>query len=300
MLKPHGTKCICCQSTAVRREWAALSSFFAQRALRTTPRSVPLYFCRQCKTRAFDLDLSAEALSRLYANYRGEDYFQHRHALEPWYTRAVNDGLGDEAAMQQRRKVLTAVLREIGADGHFGAVLDHGGDRGQMLLELDADSKYVHDISGVAPDPGIKTIEAPALSSIAWDVILSCHVLEHLPTPAAYLQDLARLGRAGTLYFFEVPSEAFYSTPLNGWAGLRAWIDFAARLPRLFKILDFLSTGVRARLGVVPPLLFLPLREHLTFFTIQGLVLLLTRHNFTVLSAARRATGHIVVAARLA
>jgi SAM-dependent methyltransferase len=186
-----------------------------------------------------------------------------------------------------------AALAGAGVHNAFQRVLDHGGDRGQMLKDLAADRKCVYEISGARPDGGIEAIDAEQMKSTAWDLILSCHVLEHLPAPSMYLEELRSLGKPGGVFFVEVPYEPSRTSIFNAGAVQRGWLTWLCKQPRLLKGFDFLSTGIRARLGVVPPLLFFPLREHLTFFTVQGLRSLLMRNGFTVIHAARLASGHI-------
>lgn len=158
-----------------------------------------LLHCTVCGTRYFDLAVTDADLARLYADYRGDAYFKQRHHFEPWYTRSVNDGIGSEIYMRARRAALSAALAEAGIVKNFSTVLDHGGDRGQMLLELNAPLKAVYEISGVAPDPEITAVDEAELKSGRWDLILSCHVLEHLPDPAGYVMELVRLGHEDTV-----------------------------------------------------------------------------------------------------
>lgn len=77
----------------------------------------------------------------------------------------------------------------------------------------------------------------------------------------------------------------------------KRWIDFLVRQPVLLKFFDFLSTAIRIKLRMVPPLCFVSLREHLTFFSIAGVTQLLQAQGLHVLSARVHATGHIGVVA---
>jgi hypothetical protein len=253
--------------------------------------------CRTCGTEYFDLLVTAEQLDRLYKDYRGEEYFKQRNGFEPWYTKDINGGLGGEQEMRKRRDALLRALAEAGIENDFGAVLDHGGDRGQMLVELKANRRAVYEISGVVSEPGIESIGEADMRAGKWNLILSCHVLEHLTFPAALVADLVSLGGAGTVYFIEVPQECVPNSGFNGTAIQRRWLQWLVRHPHLFKFFDFLSTGIRARLGVVLPFLFVPLREHLTFFTIRGVQSMLSDHGLSVLTANRMNTGHIGVVA---
>jgi hypothetical protein len=289
--------CIACGAERLSREWSVTSSFFSERALLTVPKIISILKCSACGTQYFDLLVTKEQLDRLYDDYRGEKYFKQRNRFEPWYTSAINYGMGSEAEMRTRRDALKSALILAGVEDDFRCVLDHGGDRGQMLKDLRADRKAVYEISGVVSEPDIESISESEMRIVKWDLILSCHVLEHLTFPAQFIGDLISLGRAGTIYFIEVPDESVPRCLFNATVLQRRWLEWLITHPRMFKLFDFLSTGIRARLGVAPPLMFFALREHLTFFTVSGINSLLTRNGLSVLSASRLATGHIGVIA---
>ncbi len=292
----RGKACLACGSGRQVRELAVVSAFFAARALLAAPEVVGLMRCEDCATAAFDLEVSEAALARLYAGYRGEAYFAQRHALEPWYSRAHNDGLGGDAAMAERRAVMAAALTEAGVMRRFGAALDHGGDRGQMLLDLPADRKAAFEISGAATEAGVAAVGAEALAEERWDLILCCHVLEHLIDPGAHLQALAALGGPGTVFFFEVPDEVCRS--YGGEAGWRlVWLRWIVRRRGLFTLFDFVSTGLRVKFSVVPPMCAVALREHLTYFSVAGMRRFVEGAGLSVLSAGVLGSGHIGVVA---
>jgi Methyltransferase domain len=290
-------ECIACGAARPIREWSVTSSFFSERALLAKPEIISILKCSACGTQYFDLLVTDEQLDRLYEDYRGEKYFKQRHHFEPWYTSAINSGMGGDAEMSKRRVALKGALAQAGVKDDFRSVLDHGGDRGQMLRDLRASRKSVHEISGVACDPGIEAIGEVEMRAVTWDLILSCHVLEHLTFPGKFLTDLVSLGRTGTIYYIEVPDESVPRSRFNATAIQRQWLRWLIAHPHIFKLFDFLSTGIRARLGVALPLMFFPLREHLTFFTVSGLKSLLTQKGLSVLTAEILDTGHIGVVA---
>jgi hypothetical protein len=295
-----GTQCFCCQSAKLTHEWAAISPFFAQRAMGQLPRPVGLIKCDDCGTRYFDFTPTGEQLGRLYTGYRDETYFHERHFFEPWYTKSINDDLGADEHMRIRRAALADTLVACGIGERFNAVLDHGGDRGQMLQDLHAPVKAVFDISGIAPDPGVTAVAEAELGATPWDLILCCHVLEHLPDPAAHVAALVALGHAGTAYYFEVPDEAFRSFAASAASWQKHWIAWLAQHPRLFKLFDLMSVVWRIKLHIVPPLFFVALREHLSFYSVAGLSGLLRAGGLEIRSAGRVATGAIgIVAVKL-
>jgi hypothetical protein len=292
---PH--TCIACGADRPTREWSVVSSFFSERALLSKPEVISILKCTVCGTQYFDLVITDEQLARLYKDYRGEQYFKQRNRLEPWYTSAINSGMGGDIEMRKRREALNGALDEAGIKNDFRSVLDHGGDRGQMLRDLKSVRKAVYEISGVTSDACVEAIGEEDMRTGNWDLILSCHVLEHLTFPARFVADLVSLGRAGTVYFIEVPNESVPKCAFNATLLHRRWLEWLIKRPRLFKLLDFLATGTRARLGMALPLLFFPLREHLTFFTVSGVKSMLTQNGLSVLTARVLDTGHIGVVA---
>jgi hypothetical protein len=289
--------CIACGTVGPSNEWSVTSSFFSERALLAKPEVISILKCSACGTQYFDLLVTDKQLSRLYDNYRGEEYFKQRSRFEPWYTRAINSGMGGESEMSKRRIALRNVLSQAGVKDDFRSVLDHGGDRGQMLRDLKADRKAVHEISGITCDFGVEAIGEPEMRAVKWDLILSCHVLEHLTYPSRLVADLVSLGRAGTVYYIEVPNESVPRCRFNESAVQRRWLEWLITHPHLFKLFDFLSTGIRARLGVALPFMFFPLREHLTFFTVSGVKTMLTENGLFVRTAKILETGHIGIVA---
>ena len=163
---------------------------------------------------------------------------------------------------------------------------------------LSAERPAVFDVSGVPPEPGVEVIQEAELNARSWDLILSCHVLEHVSDPHQYMRGLVDLGRSGALFFIEIPNEKYASLAFNGSALQKAWLSWVAGTGLLFKALDFLSTGLRVKLGLVPPLGFVALREHLQIITVKGLTAFLSTFNLEILSCEIAESGHIVALAR--
>jgi hypothetical protein len=294
----HSHNCIACDSSNLKREWSVVSPFFALRALLSGPQIVSILTCSDCKTRYFDRVITDQELSRLYDDYRGAEYFQQRNRFEPSYTAEFNASLGGDAGMSERRAILAEVMLECPEMQACQKVLDHGGDRGQMLKDLNVERKAVYDISGVDADQGVEAVSLEQVKAGTWDLILSCHVLEHLTFPGSYVEDLVSLGHNGTYYFVEVPHEPARSHFFNRTIFQRLWLMLLIKSPKYLQKFDLLSGSVLWRKGIILPLLFFPLREHLTFFTVEGVKALLRRKGLLIVSAKQRATGHIVVVAK--
>lgn len=104
-----------------------------------------------------------------------------------------------------RRAALAPLLRKHLEGQTIRRVLDHGGDRGDLVAGLiEGAQAYVYDISGIPPAAGVTAVADPAACQP--DLIINSNVLEHVGFP----RDLVRsiLASAGTgLVFLEVPVE---------------------------------------------------------------------------------------------
>ena len=302
-LRRSGQGCICCNSFNLKKSYGLVSPFFAERALALKDTFVlDVLFCKECGTRFFDINVSDLALQNLYADYRGESYFRQRNRLEPWYTKAVNDSLGNEEEFAERRKVCVEALAAAHIKNDFKSVLDHGGDKGQMLAQTDqfgikALRRAVYEISGIQTDSGVESVSYDDLPKTKWDLILSCHVLEHLPNPSEYISNLVELGEKGTIYFFEVPNEQYKTFNFNGSSIQLMWMKWLIKFPSLLRLFYFLSSGVRIKLGFVLPFLFPVMVEHLNYFSVDGMVRLCETKGLNVKYSAVGSAGHIVVVA---
>ena len=88
---------------------------------------------------------------------------------------------------------------------------------------------------------------------------------------------MARIAQAlapGGLLYLELPNEHWRANfQPSAWQRRVAEgvVDAAIASPLLFKAMDFLFTGVRTKLGVLPFFGFVPMREHLNYFSLQSL-----------------------------
>lgn len=301
---PRLNFCLCCKTTKkITKEYGVVSPFFARRAMLTDAFIAEVIKCSSCGSKFFNVNVSNNQLSRLYDGYRDNNYFQLRNSFEPWYSKRINDDIGGEKNFSKRRKVLIDALASAKIDNNFFTVLDHGGDQGQMLSgvnfkeKINANKKYVYDISGKLPSNGIKHIDHNEMLKINWDLILSCHVLEHLTDPEKYISDLARIGRNGTLYFFEVPNEVWTSFKINQTVFQFNWLNLLINFRYIFKWMHLISVIFKLKLKFIPPFLFPALSEHLNFFTVKGLGKILQKAGLRVRASYIADSGHIVAIA---
>lgn len=276
--------CPCCGSQE-KGEWPALvSPFVASYVLDRRPQPTRLLECKGCRFRWFAERFTEDEAARLYDGYRGDRYFQARHRHEPWYTRKVNDDIGgDPAVVSFRKAMVERIVRASGDASRIERVLDWGGDRGQILPEAIGKERFVYEISGLEPVPGVTRIgTADALRGQTFDLVLCCHVLEHLSDPRTVLDELRPLLRSkDSLLYVEVPFERPSLKMVGRGAAYRTWLSGLARVKPLLTAFDLYSTAFRTRLGTLPPLGFVKLHEHVSFFDERSLAALLERAGFT-------------------
>jgi len=285
--------CICCASQSIKRSVALISSFLSKRALVSPPSTSDFYECQQCGFRWSALGLTDEQAARLYIGYRGDEYYQERHFFEPWYSRALNDGIGAEGDMSVRRKTLFEILNIGGVNAtQLTSVADHGGDRGQMLLDFINARKMVYDVSGVSLENGVEQIHQVADFLNNFELVLTCHVLEHLNDPRQGLVEAVSLAKSGGYVYVELPNES--------WSG--PWqpkfehqiIQWLIQYPKLLMLADFLVTGMKVKFGWIPPCGFNVIREHLQYFTEKSLVNLMQSCNLRVIHVTKK--GQFLIA----
>jgi len=268
-------------------EWpGVLAPFMADRLGINGPIPCQVLECGECGFRYSDLRLDEQEVSRLYENYRGETYFQVRHAREPWYTRGMNQGLGaDPEAMRTRQDRLADLLKAEGLWDTIHSVLDFGGDRGQFIPSGLGGEKWVYDISAVQVEPGICACSRlDELGRDRFDLVMMCHVLEHVMEPVALLDTTAALVAEGRTLYVEVPLER---TRIGGVR--RSPISH----PGLHKALDFFSTVTRVMLGWLPRGTQLKVSEHVNFFDERSLRAAMERAGLRVIRLEARTSNRL-------
>jgi SAM-dependent methyltransferase len=245
------------------------------------PELTTLLYCAQCGFRFYDRGLSAQEAQNYYDGYRSEEYYQTRRRYEIFYSRKAHEGTANWLGSADRKRALASVLRQAGAPGHFSATLDFGGGTGHMLLGIEADKKAVFDLSNDPPEPGIQAFRRQQDLSPGWDLILSCHVLEHLSNPFDQVKQIADLMSPGGWLYAEVPNQIWRDKE-SPKALHKAWLSWLVQHPIALHMADCVSTAFRVRYGVLPTLGFVPMREHINFFTETALRELLGRAGLNI------------------
>jgi Methyltransferase domain len=274
--------CPCCESQDLQLWPAIVSPFIATYACGSKPQPCNLRECRSCSFRFFDSRMTDEEIARLYAGYRGDEYYKARHACEPWYTRTANDGIGgDTNEITSRKQNLTAVLGDRAKS--ITTVLDYGGDRGQMIPDNLGRERFVYEISDAPAVDGVERITK--LDGRKFDFVMLAHVLEHCSQPKDMLNTLKPLLHERSLLYLEIPFER----PTMRMAGSgnlqRSYLNMLLGMAPLLKLVDFYSTVARVKFNTIPPLGLQKCSEHLNFFTPASLKALLERNGLELIQS---------------
>jgi Methyltransferase domain len=199
------SECVACGGAICQVHRALVAPFLAMRIWNRKPFCVDLVKCASCGFFFYNPRLDNADLHRLYADYRLREYQQMRHASEPWYTSKFNEDLASPALYQRRRAALAPLLRQHLEGRTIRRVLDHGGDRGDLVSGLiEGAEAFVYDISGIPPAAGVTAVADPAACQP--NLIINSNVLEHVGFPRDLVRTILEAAGDGLVYL-EVPAE---------------------------------------------------------------------------------------------
>jgi SAM-dependent methyltransferase len=289
--------CLCCGSSKLQLSATVVSPYLAYKAWGGEPELTTLATCNQCGFRFYTRDFTEVEASAYYREYRTEAYYEERHHFEPFYTRRVHTETEKWLASDARRRSLSAVLTQSGAPSTFASVLDYGGGTGALMRDLPAARKAVFEVSEVTPEGSLEHLKFADQVGTGWELVLSAQVLEHVAEPAQLVEAMVAAAKPGGFLYLEVPHQT-WREPFHFRLGREAWLRFLCHHPRLLLAADVYSTAFRVKTGVLPPYGFVPMREHLNFFTLEGLEALASRMKLQIVFCQRDSLGSQVVVGR--
>ena len=282
--------CPCCGSDVCERWPVLISPFVVEYALNGKRQNCALLSCSLCQFKFYDLRYDPQEVQRLYTDYRGERYFETRHKYEFWYTKAMNDGIGGDAReIQYRKQNLYEFLKGYTDTGGIRSVLDYGGDRGQFIPDDIGAERFVYDVSNVDPIASVvRLASAEAVNARCYDLVMVCHVLEHMSDPGGGLRAVMPVLAEKSFLYVEVPFEQFDISFVGRGAWYRRYLNAVARCNKVATLIDFISTACRRKLKFIPPFGFAKMHEHINFFTASSLRALLEKNGFSVVACEVR------------
>jgi hypothetical protein len=224
-------------------------------------------------------------MDALYGGYRDATYLRTRRRWEPWYSDSLNAALepGGAAVVERVGFMLDIVRRAVAVD-EVRNIVDVGGDAGQFFPPFDG-PKYVVDVSSRDLVSGVKAV--PALSDLPEPphLLVSAHLLEHLPDPLAFVQDLRTAIASDGFLYVEVPLDR---PKVRGWhatAMYERYLGLVRRTRPSWILADFAAGAARNLGWRVPWLGAVKQSEHINYFSEQSLTDLLGRSGFRVTQA---------------
>jgi hypothetical protein len=259
--------CVICGGEICRLKTALVAPFLASRIWNRTPFCLDLAGCKVCGFKFYNPRIDTAEEIRLYSGYRSDEYQRMRQASEPWYTTRFNADLASASSYESRRAKLAPILRQHVGRRSIGRILDYGGDRGDLVVDLfEGADAFVYDISGVPAVAGVTATSDPA--GCMADLIINSNVLEHVGFPHVLMGEIRQAAPTGGLVFLEVPCEFPF--------GL-------ARISRRFAQIGVMAftRPALARFVARPASLYM-MHEHINYFTEQALVALMSSNGFSI------------------
>lgn len=269
------TSCPICENSNTEAYEAMFCDFIADRVFDGKNQQFNIIKCPECGFSYFEYRLSEEETKKLYSNYRDDNYQKQRQKHECWYTKEINDQIGkNPTEIKSRNANLTNILEKNIDTSKIKSVLDFGGDKGQFIPEIFANSKkFVYDISG------IETVEdTTALTSLEdckknnYDLVLCSHVLEHVTNPNEILDDIKSLMKKEQYLYVELPFDSpFYKKPFSN---LQFLLNKYYNWGNLIK--HFINSKKHGNKHLM--------NEHINYFTPESINILLKNKGFKILS----------------
>ena len=251
-----------------------------------------LLSCEACGLVYFSAPFSDGELTRMYSGYRNSEYQRRRARYEPWYTKKINNAIGhSENVLILRQEHLEKILSDA-LDNHsdkFSSpkrVLDVGGDEGQFIPRIDSiTEKAVLEVSGVRPTDDTQTLTSwDEVDNFSPDMIMMCHVLEHIEAARENVENAARALKPGGLLYLEIPLDRpvrigrVFST-----SAYRKYTQLLCKIPPLFVGADLFSLVTRKVLGRSIPGAIIKQNEHINFFDGKTIISVVETIGFELL-----------------
>ena len=204
--------CVCCGSSRTESFDGYFFPFISVRAFGVERKETCLLHCKDCDFYYSEFRPTPEQMERIYIGYRNEEYQKQRQSFEPGYTVEFNASLGGEVEARDRKDGIFAMVNKYCPPEEITYILDYGGDHGQFFPEqYEHAQRYVYDISDMELVQGVNRLTSiDELGSYQWNLILCCHVLEHLSYPREEVKKIFGIMPVGGFLYVEVPYEDYF------------------------------------------------------------------------------------------
>ena len=285
------SECRWCESLRIHKVAVGAKARWIVESPSTTEIST-LLRCEECGLVYFSASFSDEELTRMYSGYRNSEYQRRRAKYEPWYTKKINAAIGhSEDVLILRRKHLEKVLLNASSNhlGKFSSptrVLDVGGDEGQFIPLIESiTEKAVLEVSGVRPVDDARVLTNwNEVDDFSPDMIMMCHVLEHIENARENIENASRALKPGGLLYLEIPLDRpakisrVFST-----SAYRKYTQLLCKAPPLFVVADLFSLVSRKITGRPIPGAVIKQNEHINFFDGNTIISVVETMGFELL-----------------
>lgn len=279
-----GSNCIICDREVNLSSHGIVAPFISELTDSLEEPVVTLQHCDACQFSFFSHRYSETELSAIYGGYRGSDYLRVRKRWEPWYRTAVNDAYQVGSKEVDSRKTFMEGLISQASHSQFRIAVDFGGDQGQFFPDSAVGEKIVIDVSGKPLPTGVVLREDFKSIGASPDLVMICHVLEHLNDPVTLLREAQRVIDPQGVLYVEVPLDM---PRLHKWHSRDTYKRYLVHVSKTRWPLvasDFVS-GMSRQIGLrIPRLGVVKQSEHINYFTDHSLRALLAKSGFTVLT----------------
>ncbi|WP_324667129.1 class I SAM-dependent methyltransferase [Mycobacterium canetti] len=190
---------------------------------------------------------------------------------------------GSEVVADRIQFVTSIVGSHIAIDT-LRNIVDYGGDRGQFFPPGYAGPKYVIDVSGRDLVDGVQAAASLDELPDRPHLVIASGVLEHLVDPVAAVKEIRAALADDGLFYAEVPLDRPKVRRWHSGARYQRFLDWVSATRGSWIAADF-AAGVARNFGrTVPRLGAVKQSEHINYFSIQSLQVLLTGGGFRVVS----------------
>lgn len=242
--------------------------------------------CSDCELTFFAHRYTESEMSSLYSEYRKDSYFQIRNRWEPWFRKIENSAFdgSNQSSILDRKAFLSESFVKAGlGERIFDGCIDFGGDLGQFIPDDIKGNRAVIDYSTKpTADDGILRFHDLSAIPFKVDLVLNCHVLEHLPEIGDVVSDIGRYIRSRGYIYIEVPQDNFKTSAFHKTILYRKWLRIISGSRTTFVTVDFISGISRQFFGRIPWFGIVKQSEHLNYFNAKSLRHLLESSGFEV------------------
>ena len=211
--------CVCCNSVRLCSSSSILMPFIAQRIFSWRPtlisekwklntvKSGKAYsvcnslLCMDCNFLFLDMRFDDQELSRLYFNYRDENYTNLRNKYEPGYkliNKVIN--LPNNYIKKVEKFLSTFFTSQIN-------ILDFGGDDGKNTPFKD--TKNIIHIYDISKKPTVNNCIKVNKSNMLkkYNLVIFSNVIEHISYPQLIINEIKKLLNKNSILYIELPLE---------------------------------------------------------------------------------------------